>query len=145
MGYAVKVVRTINVDADTVWATISAGDGLDKWMPAITECRIEGVGAGATRYCTMANGAKLKERVLEVDHDRRRFKYGIDEHPLPARNIVGVVEIRDLGKGKSEAWWSAEFDCDVSHKEDLTGMFRGVYAQGLEGLEAYLRARPAKT
>ncbi len=48
--------------------------------------------------------------------------------------------------GKSQASWSAEFDCDVSHKEELTGMFEGVYAQGLEGLEVYLRAsRPAKT
>jgi uncharacterized protein YndB with AHSA1/START domain len=145
MGYAVKLVRTINVDANTVWATISAGDGLDKWMPAITECRVEGSGAGATRYCTMADGAKLTERLLEVNHDRRRFKCGIDEHPLPAKNIVGAVDILDLGKGKSEVSWSAGFDCDASHREELTGMFKSVYEQGLEGLEAYLRTRPAKT
>ncbi len=144
MGYAVKVVRTINADADTVWATISAGDGLDKWIPVITECRVEGSGAGATRYCTMANGAKLKERLLEVNHDRRRFKYGIDEHPLPAKNVVGTVEILDLGNGMSDVSWSAEFDCDASHKEELTGMFKGVYEQGLEGLDVYLLARPAK-
>lgn len=139
MAHTVTAARTIPVDAKKVWATISAGDGLDKWMPVITECRLEGSGAGATRYCAMANGAKLKERILEVDNDRRRFRYAIVESPLPAKNIVGAVEVRDAGSGKSAVTWSAEFDCDASHKEELEGMFKSVYEQGLEGLEKHLR------
>lgn len=139
MVYTVKVVKAINADAGKVWNAIGSGDGLDKWMPVITECRIEGSGEGATRYCTMANGAKLRERILEVNHGRRRFKYGIDEHPLPAKNVVGTIEIRDLGGGRSEVSWSAEFDCDAAHKQELEGMLKGSYEQGLEGLEKYLR------
>lgn len=139
MAYKVKTVKTIGIDAKKVWATISAGDGLDKWMPVIAECRVEGTGAGANRYCTMANGAKLKERILEVNQDHRRFKYSVYDHPLPAKNIVGTVEISDVGNGRSEVSWSAEFECDAAHKEEIEGMFKGAYEQGLEGLEKYLR------
>lgn len=139
MVYTVKAVRTINTGAQKVWATISVGGGLDKWMPVITECRIEGSGEGATRYCTLANGAKLQERILEVNHGRRRFKYGMSEHPLPAKNIVGSIEVVDLGNGQSQVSWSVEFDCDAVHKQELEGMFKGSYEQGLEGLEKYLR------
>lgn len=134
----VNVSRRVNVDPGLVWNTIAAGDGLDKWLPVITQCRLEGSGAGATRYCTMANGAQLKERILEVDHARRVFRYSIDEHPLPARNLTGRVEIRDLGDGVTSVSWGARFEVEPPYRSELEEMFRGVYEQAIQGLEAFL-------
>lgn len=134
----VKVSRKVNVDPDRVWNAIAAGDGLDKWLPVITYCRLEGSGAGATRYCTMANGAQLKERILEVDHARRVFRYSIDEHPLPARNLTGTVQISDLGDGATAVSWGARFEVEPADRNELEGMFRDVYDQAIRGLEAFL-------
>jgi uncharacterized protein YndB with AHSA1/START domain len=134
----VNVSRRVNVDPGLVWNTIAAGDGLDKWLPVITQCRLEGSGAGATRYCTMANGAQLKERILEVDHARRVFRYSIDEHPLPARNLTGRVEIRDQGDGTASVSWGARFEVEPPYRSELEEMFRGVYEQAIRGLEAFL-------
>ena len=139
----VKVTKNIDVSPQAVWSTISAGDGLDKWLPVITQCRLEGSGEGATRYCTMENGAQLKERIVEVDHARRRFRYTIDEHPLPARNLAGTVEVRDAGSNKSEVTWSADFDADEPHRAEIEGMFREVYSGAIDGLANFLR-KPGK-
>lgn len=135
----VRVTKNIDVDSQVVWNTISAGDGLDKWLPVITQCRLEGSGEGATRYCTMANGAQLRERIVEVNHPRRRFRYAIDDHPLPARNLFGTVEIRDLGSNSSEVTWSADFDADEPQRAELEGMFREVYSGAIDGLANFLR------
>jgi len=135
----VNVNRRVSVEPGLVWNTIAAGDGLEKWLPVITQCRLEGSGAGAIRYCTMANGAQLKERILEVDHAHRVFRYSIEEHPLPARNLRGKVEIRDLGDGTTTVSWGATFDVEPPYRSELEGMFRDVYEQAIQGLETFLR------
>jgi uncharacterized protein YndB with AHSA1/START domain len=135
----VKITKSIDVNPQTVWRTISAGDGLDKWLPVITQCRLEGSGEGATRYCTMANGAQLTEKIVEVDHSHRRFRYTIDDHPLPARNLAGTVEIRDLGSDRSEVSWSADFDAEEPQRAALEGMFREVYSGAIDGLANFLK------
>jgi hypothetical protein len=50
----------------------------------------------------MANGAELKERIIEVDHSTRRFRYTIDQHPLPASDVVATIEVADVGDGKTK-------------------------------------------
>ena len=142
MATVVKVTKNIDISPELVWNTISAGDGLEKWLPVITQCRLEGSGEGATRYCTMANGAQLRERIVEVNHARRRFRYAIDDHPLPARNLFGTVEIRDLGTRKSEVSWSADFDADEPQRTELEGMFREVYSGAIDGLANFLLKSP---
>lgn len=44
MNEKLKVTKTINVSTDKVWAAISGIDGLDRWFPIITSCRVEGEG-----------------------------------------------------------------------------------------------------
>jgi uncharacterized protein YndB with AHSA1/START domain len=135
----VTVSRTVEVDPVRVWNTIAAADGLDKWLPAIAQCTLEGSGVGATRYCTLGNGARLKERIVEVDHVRRVFRYSIDEHPLPARNVVGTVTVREAGASGSQVSWGASFAVEQAHKAELEGMFRQIYDDAISGLEAFLK------
>jgi hypothetical protein len=53
---------------------------------------------------------------LEIDHTRHRFPYGIDEHALPAKNLVGTVEVRAFSNGTPEVSRASEFDCDAAQK-----------------------------
>jgi uncharacterized protein YndB with AHSA1/START domain len=135
----VTVTRRLEVDPHRVWSTIAAGDGLEKWLPVITACRLEGSGEGAIRHCTMDNGAQLIECIIEVDHARRVFRYSIDEHPLPARQLTGVVEVRGHTPAGSIVSWGASFDAEPPHRDQLEAMFRDDYDQAIRGLEAYLK------
>ena len=135
----VTVSRTVDVDPNRVWSTIAAADGLDKWLPAIAQCRLDGSGVGATRYCTLGNGAQLKERIIEIDQARRVFRYAITEHPLPAREVTGTVTIRDAGAGAALVSWGASFEVEQAHKAELEGMFRQIYEEAIQGLEAFLK------
>lgn len=139
MTYSVVVRKTVDVAPAKIWETIRAGDGLDKWLPVITHCRLEGSGEGATRFCTMANGAELKEKIVEIDDAGRRFRYSIDEHPLPAKNLRGSVEIKDAGTKGSEVSWGAEFDSEPQARAELEAMFQEIYSGAIDGLAAYLK------
>lgn len=135
----VTVTRRVEVDPHRVWSTIAAGDGLEKWLPVIAACRLDGSGEGAVRHCTMDNGAQLTERIVEVDHVRRVFRYTIDEHPLPANGLTGAVEVRADTPVGSVVSWGASFDAEPQHREQLEAMFRDVYDQAIRGLEVYLK------
>ncbi|MBE9169972.1 SRPBCC family protein [Pleurocapsales cyanobacterium LEGE 06147] len=88
MKQAVTVEQEIAGKADAIWATISSGGDVHQWFPIIQSCRLEGSGEGASRFCTMIDGTELKERIVEVNHATRRFRYAIDRHPLPAQDVV---------------------------------------------------------
>lgn len=133
-------VATVTAPADRIWATIAAGGGVHQWFGAvITACELKGSGAGAERFCTMANGAELKERIMEVDHSAKRFRYAIDQHPLPASEVVATIEVADLGDGKTKITWGAEYGVEDAHAEVVDQTLSGLYAQGIQALEDHCR------
>ncbi len=137
MTETVFVERDIEATADNVWATVSKGDGVHEWFSGvITSCNLE----GDRRECTMADGAALKERILEVDHDAQRFRYAIDEHPLPAHNVVATIEVSGKPDGKTHVRWGAEFDAEEEHLPVLKETLSGLYMQGIASLDAHCKA-----
>ncbi len=137
MTETVTTEQDIEAPAESVWATVSRGDGVHEWFGAvITSCSVD----GDQRLCTMADGAALKERILKVDHDARRFRYAIDEHPLPARNVVATIEVLEKPDGKAHIRWSAEFDAEDEHKPVVRETLSGLYSQGIAALDAHCKA-----
>ena len=137
----VKVTRVIDVRAADVWNAVRAIGGLDRWFPVIAKCRVEGRGVGATRVCELANGVTLHERVEQIDDAAKVFKYSITESPLPIRNYLGTVQVRDAAGGKTEVTWSARFDVGDAQREEMVGMLNGAFADGIQGLEKDLKTR----
>lgn len=134
MTETVVAEQEIDASADAVWATIAKGDGVHEWFgQVITACRLD----GDRRECTMADGAQLKERILEVDHDAKRFLYAIDEHPLPAQNVVATIDVSETSAGKTKVRWGAEFDADDDVLPTLKATLTGLYSQGIASLGAH--------
>lgn len=134
------VNSVVDVPAQHLWATIAQGGGVDKWFGAvITSCELKGNGQGAQRFCTMADGAELEERILEIDNDKKRFVYAIDKHPLPATDFIAALEIADIGDGQSKVTWSAKFNADNQNGVMVEGMLAVLYEQGIQSLAAYCR------
>ncbi|XOV83321.1 MAG: SRPBCC family protein [bacterium] len=133
-----EITRTIQVPANEVWATISKGGDVHHWFTGvITSCALSGTGEGAERFCTMADGAELKERIIEIDHDARRFRYAIDEHPLPASHVIATIFVVGLSDGRAQVTWGADYATDDENSSVVDETLKGLYAHGVSALETY--------
>ena len=71
----VSITQPVDASPEQVWNILRTGTNLDKWIPFISTCELEGKGVGAKRVCTTADGKVLKETILLVDESNRTFKY----------------------------------------------------------------------
>jgi len=105
-----SVKQTVKSSSENIWNILRTGADLDKWLPFIATCQLEGTGAGAKRICTTPDGKTLKETILLIDDKNKIFKYKIDEQDmLPLKNYVGTVSLV-ADKGQMEVHWGASFD-----------------------------------
>ena len=139
MSEKVNVTKQINVPGAAAWAALSAIGGLDRWFPIIDSCSVEGEGVGAIRTCVLGNGAALLERIDEINHDERRFRYAITDSPLPISNYIGTVELSDANNGGTTISWTAEFDVVAEARDEMIQTFSGAFSDGIDGLEANLQ------
>ncbi len=107
----------------------------------MTQCSLDGQGVGAVRFCTLVNGAQLTERIVEIDHTNRRFRYAIAEHPLPVSDLSSNVEIHDLGGGQASVSWGASYLVEPEHHAELESMFGEIYEKAIQGLEQFLNTK----
>jgi len=141
----VAVTRRINASADAAWAIIQTGTGVDRWLPMVTSCRLEGTGAGAKRTCVFNDGTSdhdLHETILTIDDPNRLFRYRIDHLTMmPIQNVIGTMHVTDVGMGQCEVLWFASFDLDdEGAAAAVKAGIEGVYTAGISGLEASAQA-----
>lgn len=136
MNKTIKTSHQINASAKIVWEHIKKGEGVDKWLPVITACRLEGQGEGAKRICTTEQGNML-ETILKVNDEQKVFKYSIDEQPLlPIENIIGTMRVIPKNE-RTELLWKLEFTLsDESLFPVVKEAIEGLYAAGANGLES---------
>jgi hypothetical protein len=66
------ITKKMGVPADKAWDAIRHFGRLDMWFPSMSECRIEGVGAGAWRYLTLDGGLdNITDRLVALYEDDR--------------------------------------------------------------------------
>lgn len=80
----------LDASAAVVWDFIGRPGALHEWFP-ITATRIE----GDKRWITLPTGFVFEEDILLVDHDLRRFQYGITNNPL-ITNHLGTYDVIEL-------------------------------------------------
>jgi uncharacterized protein YndB with AHSA1/START domain len=134
-----EVTRLLKAPPDKVWAILADGGDVHRWFDsAITTCVLTGTGEGATRLCTMTDGAMLQERIIEVDHARRRFRYAIERHPLPASSVTSMIVVAGQPDGRSAVTWTAEYAAAPEHEALIETTLAGLYSAGLDSLDLYL-------
>jgi hypothetical protein len=134
-----NVTKTIIVDADQAWAAISSIGGLDRWFPIITNCTVFGSGEGATRILTLADGAKIKDRIEVIDPQHRRFRYTRTESPFPVQSYLGTVDVRKVNDGTAEVSWTVDMDVQEFQRDALVELLRNALTEGIQGLEQDLQ------
>jgi len=136
--YASAVVAA---PVDRVWALAGDWAGISKWHPFVAA---SGLGdgppadqAGATRVCTLANGAVLKEVQVERSDEAFTYAYSITEGPVPMTCHKGVVRLRPVtDTGRTFVEWTVAFDADDAVIDAISAMFRDAIPQGLSALKS---------
>ena len=83
---SVNPIKTIDAAPDAAFAIVAAIGGLDRLLPLIESCRVEGAGVGARRFLRLADsagGGDIEDHIDEIDHQLRRLRYTRTRSPFP--------------------------------------------------------------
>lgn len=111
---------------DEVWAVVRVPDGLADWLPGVEAVQMDG---DDTRLVT-AMGADIREQIVTVDDELRRFQYAITESPLGTTSHLATIDIIAEGDG-----CLAVYSCDV-HPGEAKPIIDMVAAGTIAGLQS---------
>ena len=134
------IVKKLNVPADTVWAAIRKIGKLDVWFPIIETCRVEGEGAGASRYMTIAGGGDIKDTIEEIDVASMKLVYLRPISPFPVTYYKGTVEVFKSYDGLGVVAWTIDFESAPENSAAVAELVRGAISDGIDGMEKYLQS-----
>ena len=123
---SIRIERTIDAPADTVWDAIADVGALHtRLVPGfVVDTRLE---AGA-RIVTFGNGMVAREVLVDLDHARRRFAYSIRTERFEHHSATN--EVFDDGDGRCRFVWTADV---LPH--DIAPLVTGMMAQGADVLK----------
>ncbi|MFJ7327775.1 SRPBCC family protein [Streptomyces cyaneofuscatus] len=125
------------VPADRVWQLIGGFDSLPDWLPYIpTSDLSEG---GRVRTLVNEDGGVIVERLEAFDNAARSYSYSILQAPFPVTGYLSTIAVH-AGEGPDSARveWSGTFTPDGIGDDEATGLFHGIYADGLAALKQSL-------
>lgn len=134
------IVKKLNVPAEVVWAAIRNIGRLDVWFPFIETCRVEGAGAGALRYMTIAGGGDIKDTIEEVDDRSMRLIYLRPLSPFPVTYYKGTVEVFKSYDGLGVVVWTIDFESAPETSASVAELVKGAISEGMEGMEKDLQS-----
>lgn len=130
----------INAPIEKVWDTVRNFHDLS-WAPnVIQSCDIigdhDGLDVGAKR---VLNGA-FKETLVELDNEKHKVKYSIDDGPVPVsdsdvKNYFGTLRLRESTiDNKTLVGWGSVWESD---SEDAVEFCEGIYVALLNSLSLH--------
>jgi len=111
--------------------------------PAHRELPRRRPGRRALRFLRIAGGGEIEDRVDEIDHQRRRFRYTRTRSPFPVKNYVGTVEVRHAPKDRSEVSWTVDIDVAPEAKDEMVALLSGALSDLISGIEREVQQEAA--
>ena len=127
--HSITVISHVSASPEKVWNTIGDPGAISNWHPAISSSTL----SGEELLCTLADGAKIHERIESVDEAGRTYAYSFTESPLPLASYQSTIKVDAEGDG-SIVTWDARFEPAGATAEEVTALLAGVYQAGLSSL-----------
>jgi hypothetical protein len=128
-----SIHKEILVDAspEEVWAAIRDVGGIHTRLARqfVVDTRLE----GDSRLVTFANGAAVRERIVNIDDRQRRLAYAVVEGRPTHHNAS--LQVFDAGKSRCRIVWIADL-----LPEDVAGLIDGMMDQGCAAMKRTLEA-----
>ncbi|GIE84525.1 Polyketide cyclase / dehydrase and lipid transport [Actinoplanes regularis] len=129
----VSVETIVDVPAASVWDAIAdVGAVHERLLPGrVSATEID----GDLRILTMPNGARIRERIVAIDHDLRRLAYSVIEgQALPLTYHHATFQVVEVN-GRTGVVWTTDL---LPHA--LAGAVRARVERGIVELKAVLEA-----
>ena len=96
----------VGADPASAWEAVRDFANVHERVAAgfVTATRLE----GEERIVTFVTGAEARERLVDVDEDRRRLVYSVVESPLGLSHHQASVEVLDGSDGGSRLVWISD-------------------------------------
>jgi len=124
---------TINSPAENVWKTLSALDGVEKYLPVVKSSKIQGSGSDAQRTCQVQFGEQKGTLVekIKVDDQNKTLQISIEKGPAPFEGVRINMQVKPIDDKSSEfSVWSEVSD---EQSQPIKQIFQ-MMTQGLKQL-----------
>ena len=125
----IRVVRSTVIDAPiaAVWQILRDFNGHDRWHPIVRRSRLEESKRtdqiGCVRNFDLEDGANVRERLLSLSDNERRFRYTIVDADIPLHDYVADVELKPVTDGDRTFWrWSSAFNTPPGQEQELAAL-----------------------
>ncbi|MFJ2989635.1 SRPBCC family protein [Collimonas sp. NPDC087041] len=127
----------IAATAERVWQLIGGFNSLPDWLPYIPGSELsEG---GRLRSLKTPDGEVIIERLESFSKRDRSYSYSIIQAPFPATQYLSTLQVRELAGGQASlVVWSGSFIPVGVSDEEISGLFHGIYRDGLLALKQRL-------
>ena len=118
--------KTYNKSAKELFALVDFHQPSEAIMPPIASSKVDGKGVGALKINNLKdNGGEIVLQLVHYAPESYAFNYVIRSAPLPVKNYVGQVRVKDLGDGKSQLSWQGVFKGTTVSQEEADKMVQG--------------------
>ena len=92
----------------------------------------DGEAHGAGRALDLGHRATVTEELIAYSGAERSYSYKFLESPLPVKNYVATLQVREAAGGKSLIHWRSTFDAAGAPDEKAREAILGIYDVGLK-------------
>ena len=98
----------LSVSGDHVWEVISNVSRCD-WLPTVSHVDLE----GDIRSFEMEGMGKIKERIIELNHETKTLVYSAIETHTPIEHHLATMKVVSSGDNACELEWSTEIEPEI--------------------------------
>ena len=122
----------VEVGADEAWAALRlVGEPHKLFTPVLVDGHLE----GEIRTVRFANGMVARERLIDVDDERRRVAYSVVDGPGMTYHHASM-QVVDAGPGRCQFIWITDF-----LPTEIRGNIAPLIEQGTRALKSNLETR----
>lgn len=136
----IYVSRIIDAPVDDVWAV--ARDFTGAWHSSVIHDTSIEAGrpsdqVGCVREFGLADGGRIRERLVTLSDERHEFAYRILDSPLPVSDYHAVARFSPVTvTGETFGEWWVDFAVPPGEEDATVDLVRGVFEGGLADLAA---------
>jgi len=108
-----------------VWNILADVSRCD-WLPTVNHVEVE----GDCRVFEMEGMGKIKEKIIEINHENKTLKYSAIETRTPIDHHLACMQLNAIDDTSTELLWSTEIEPEIFAEAIRQGML--VSAEGLK-------------
>ncbi|MFB5615459.1 MAG: SRPBCC family protein [Candidatus Nitrosomaritimum yanchengensis] len=102
-----KISQSIQIkdSAEKIWNTLSAFDGVERYLPIVTRSEVDGNGPGAKRTCTVSMGNQefeMCESLQSLDDENYFMTVKLLDGPIQLRGMTFTYKVIKIDDNKSD-------------------------------------------